>query len=125
MYVYNEIKEKVSPDLFLLHIITNMVGNWQCNGWWFIICEQAKLIPFIPKALETLGLYDLKAAFEDIVSVFPEYTVFSNEDSTYCDIVNFLKNARFKVSDARLNRIAPEKRREMVFIEAKRSVRAK
>ena len=25
-----EIREQVSPDLFLLHIGINMIGNWKC-----------------------------------------------------------------------------------------------
>lgn len=47
----DDIKEKVTPELFTLHICMNMVGNWQCDGWWYIICEQVKLVPFIPEAL--------------------------------------------------------------------------
>lgn len=109
-----KIKEEVSPELFLLHIGMNMIGNWKCEGWWGVISEQAVLVPFIPKVLEAFGLYDLKIAFENVISLFPEYTVFSNEDASYYDIINFLQNARFKVSDERLNSIKPEKRKEMV-----------
>lgn len=114
MGTLEEIKEKVDPDLFLLHIAMNTVGNWQCDGWWCIISEHAELVPFIPQALEALGLYDLNAALEKLISIFPAFTVFSNNDSAYCDIANFLQNVRFKVSDERLNSIAPEKRIEMV-----------
>lgn len=31
----DDIKEKVTPELFTLHICMNMVGNWQCDGWWY------------------------------------------------------------------------------------------
>lgn len=114
----NEIKEKTDADLFLLHIGVNMIGNWKCEGWWCLICEQAELVPYIPGALEAFGLLDLKTAFENIIAAFPAFTVFSNSDNTYYDIVNFLQNVHFKVSDERLNSIAPEKRKQMVkYIE--------
>lgn len=29
-----KIKEKVSPELFLLYIGVNMIGNWKEKGWW-------------------------------------------------------------------------------------------
>ncbi|MBO5145192.1 MAG: hypothetical protein J6C19_06605 [Lachnospiraceae bacterium] len=109
-----EIREQVSPDLFLLHIGINMIGNWKCDGWWYVICEQAKLVPSIPKALEALGLYDLEIAFTNVISLFPDYTVFSNEEDSYYDIINFLQSTYCKVSDERLNRISFEKRKEMV-----------
>ena len=48
----DDIKDKVTPELFILHIGINMVGNWQCDGWWYILCEQVKLVPFIPEALD-------------------------------------------------------------------------
>lgn len=81
----------------------NMIGNWQGDGWWFLISEQAELVPFIPNTLEVLKLHKLKAAFEHIISLFPSFTVFSNKDETYYDIINFLQNVRFKVADERLN----------------------
>lgn len=109
-----EIKEKVSPELFLLHIGTNMIGNWKCDGWWELISSHAELIPFIPQALEAFGLYEVKTAFENVIALFPEYTVFSNEESSYYDIINFLQNVRFQVSDERLNAVAPEERKKMV-----------
>ena len=72
----DDIKEKVTPELFTLHICMNMVGNWQCDGWWYIICEQVKLVPFIPEALNALGLFTLKTAFEKVISCFPQDTIF-------------------------------------------------
>ena len=108
-----EIKEKVSPELFTLHIGMNMIGNWKGEGWWGVISEQVELIPFIPDTLEALGLSDLKTAFENVISCFPEDTIFSNDDN-YCDTINFLQNRRFKVSNEKLNTISPEKRNELV-----------
>ena len=93
----DDIKEKVTPELFTLHICMNMVGNWQCDGWWYIICEQVKLVPFIPEALNALGLFTLKTAFEKVISCFPQDTIFT-DDNNYIDTVNFLQNNRFKVS---------------------------
>lgn len=109
-----EIKEKVSPDLFNLFIGMNVIGNWKEGGWWYIICEMGALVPYIPMALENLCLTELKTAFENIIKIFPEYTVFDPNNETYCDIVNFLQNTRFKVQDERLNNIDIEKRKEMV-----------
>ena len=108
-----EIKEKVSPELFTLHIGMNMIGNWQGEGWWGVISEQAELVPFIPDTLEAFGLPALKTAFENVISCFPKDTIFSN-DGNYCDTINFLQNIRFKVSNERLNAISSEKRKLMV-----------
>ncbi|WP_195599760.1 hypothetical protein [Longibaculum muris] len=109
-----EIKEKVSEDLFVVHVGINMIGNWKNDGWWCLICEQAYLVPYIPDVLKIFGLEEMKTVFESIISLFPEYTTFSNEDESYYDIVNFLQNAHFKVNDERLNHISIEKRKAMV-----------
>lgn len=110
----HQIKEKLSSELFLLHISINMIGNWKCGGWWGIISEQAELVPYIPEALKALNLNRLKAVFEEIIAIFPTYTIFSNDESSYYDIINFLQNIRFKVEDERLNNIPLETRKEMV-----------
>lgn len=110
----SQIKEKVSSELLTLHIGINMIGNWKGEGWWGVISEQAELVPFIPTVLQSFGLHELKTAFENVINIFPGYTVFSNDDSAYCDVINFLQNIRFKVSDERLNSIALERRKEMV-----------
>lgn len=108
-----EIKANVSPELFTLHIGMNMIGNWKGEGWWGIISEQAELVPFIPSTLEAFGLPALKTGFENVISCFPQDTVFSN-DANYCETINFLQNARFKVSSESLNAISFENRKEMV-----------
>lgn len=109
----HQIKEKLNPELFLLHISINMIGNWKCEGWWGIISEQAELVPYIPNALKALNLNRLKAVFKEIIAIFPTYTIFSNDESNYYDIINFLQNIRFKVEDE-LNHIPLETRKEMV-----------
>lgn len=109
-----DIKEIVSPELFYLHVSINLVGNWKADGWWCVLCEQADLVPYIPTALEKLNLPELKTAFKNVIAIFPEFTVFQSNSSTYCDIINFLQNTRFKVQDERLKCITPEKRKEMV-----------
>lgn len=109
-----EIKETVSPDLFYLHVGINMIGNWKGDGWWFLICEQADFVPYIPTALDKLNLPELKTAFENVIKVFPEYTVFKSNDAAYCDICNFLQSAGIKIDDERLKSIPLEKRKEMV-----------
>jgi len=109
-----EIKEKVSPDLFYLHVGMNMIGAWKGDGWWFVICEQADFVSYIPETLDRLKLPELKAAFAKVTKLFPEYTVFKADDDAYYDICNFLQSFSIKVSDERLNNIPKEKRREMV-----------
>ena len=109
-----EIKEKTTPELFHLHVGMNLVGNWKAGGWWYVLCEQADLVPYLPEALEGLNLTELKTAFENVIALFPDFTVFHSNDSTYCDIVNFLQNAHFKVQDERLKSISKEKRKELV-----------
>lgn len=115
-----EIKEKVSPSLFYLHIGINMIGGWQGEGWWGVICEQADLVPYIPMTLAQLNLPELKAAFENIIKIFPDYTVFKSDDAAYYDIVNFLQSPSLKISDERLKCITLEKRKEMVMQIRKR-----
>lgn len=110
----HQLEVKLSPELFHLHISINMIGNWKSEGWWGIISEQAELIPYIPDALEALHLDHMKKTFEEIIAIFPSYTIFSNDEPSYCDIINFLQNVRFKVEDERLNRIPLETRKEMV-----------
>ena len=108
-----KIKEEVSPELFTLHVGMNMIGNWKGSGWWGVISEHAELAPFVADTLEAFRLPALKTAFENVISCFPEDTVFSNDD-TYYDTINFLQNVRFKVSNERLNTISIENRKEMV-----------
>lgn len=111
-----EIKKRVSPELFILHIGINAIGNWKGEGWWGIISEQAELVPFLSEMLTAFQLNNLKPPFERILSVFPEYTIYSNNKKTYYDIINFLQNTHFKVADDRLNAIPPEQRKQMVYI---------
>ena len=70
-----EIKETVSPDLFYLHVGINMIGNWKGDGWWFLICEQADFVPYIPTALDKLNLPELKTAFEIGFIIFIPFIV--------------------------------------------------
>ena len=105
------IKQQVSHELFILHISMNMIGNWKGEGWWGVISEQAELVPYIPEALQALQLNHLKTAFEDVISIFPAYTIFSNDNECYYDMINFLQNVRFKVTDERLLMIPSEKRK--------------
>ena len=76
--------------------------------------DEIKVVPYIPDVLKIFGLEEMKTVFESIISLFPEYTTFSNEDESYYDIVNFLQNAHFKVNDERLNHITIENRKAMV-----------
>ena len=91
-----------------------MIGNWQGEGWWGVICEHADLVPYIPETLDKLNLPELKMAFENVIEIFPEYTVFSSNNALYYDICNFLQSFSIKVEDERLNSIPKDERRELV-----------
>lgn len=109
-----EIKEKVSKDLFDVHIGINMIGNWKSEGWWCLISEQAHLVPYISQTLKALELKETQQAFDDVLAVFPDFTIFSNEEKSYYDIIHFLQNAHCQVTDERLNQITIEERKTMV-----------
>ncbi len=62
-----DIKEKVSPELFNLHIGINMIGIWKSAGWDGIIGEQADFVPYIPVVLQKLELCDVRDSFENVM----------------------------------------------------------
>lgn len=106
------IKKEVSDETFVFHITVNLIGNWKSNGWHYILAEGNELVPYIYDTLSKLGLDELKNAFEDVLSVFTDLTKNCDED-THIDIINFLSNPRFKVSNERLNNINKEERKQM------------
>ncbi|SMF90153.1 hypothetical protein SAMN05661091_4911 [Paenibacillus uliginis N3/975] len=107
------IQEKVSPELFQLHIAINMIGNWQSDGWDGIIAYQPYLVPYISEVLVKFGLQHLQHAFDEVIAIFPDFITFE-DGSLYCDMINFLHNMRLKVSDERLNAYTQEERQAMV-----------
>ncbi|WP_286923724.1 MULTISPECIES: hypothetical protein [Lysinibacillus] len=107
------IREKVSPEFFQLHIAINTIGNWQCDGWDGIIAYQPHLVPYISQMLVKFGLQDLQYAFDEVIAIFPDFITFE-DDSLYCDMINFLHNMRLKVSDERLNTYTQEERQAMM-----------
>lgn len=46
-----DIKNLVTPQLFHLHILVNLIGNWRYEGWWFIMCEMVQFVPYIASPL--------------------------------------------------------------------------
>ena len=109
-----DIKAKVSPELFCLHVGINVVGMWKGEGWAGIIGEQADFVPYIPMVLKELHLPDIRDAFEDVINLYPEGTVFKTNDAEYYDLYNFLQTLSYKVQNEKLKMIAREERREMV-----------
>ena len=105
----DKIKDEVSPETFTFHVAVNMIGNWKGDGWDFIFYEGRALLPYIPDTLSKLGLVEIKDAFEQTLSVFPDFASDCNEE-VYTDVMNFLINPRFKVADERLNAIPKEER---------------
>ena len=67
-----EIKEKLSPELFTVHVGMNVIGNHQSDGWWSILDYQQHLIPYIPQVLDKLGLHEIKIAFQKVTSLVPD-----------------------------------------------------
>lgn len=109
-----DIKGNVESELFYLHVGINMIGIWKSEGWSGIIGEQADLIPYIPTVLLKLNLPDVRKAFEDVIKLFPDDTVYKSDSEEYYDIYNFYNILSYKVQNEKLKVIAPEKRREMV-----------
>jgi hypothetical protein len=104
MGTLKNIRKKTSLELFTVHISLQVIGIWQGDGWHSIIVDNPGLLPYVPHALEQLGLTEVKKEFEDLIKIFPEFTVFKEEDSIlYCDIMNFFIDANFKLKDKRLN----------------------
>ena len=103
----DKIKDEVSPETFTFHVVVNMIGNWKGDGWDFIFYEGRALLPYIPDTLSRLELGEIKEAFEETLSVFPDFASDCNEE-VYTDVMNFLINPRFKVADERLNAISKE-----------------
>ena len=114
------IKENVSPEVFYLHVGINMIGIWKSEDWSGILGEQADLVPYIPWVLEALCLPDIREAFEKVIELFPEGTVFKSDSEEYYDIYNFLGTFSYKVQNEKFKTIAPEKRREMVKLMRQR-----
>lgn len=109
-----DIKEKVTPELFHLHIGINMIGIWKSEGWDCIIAEQADFVPYVSGVLREFELCDVKERFENVISLFPEDTVFKSDSEEYYDIYNFFTSFSHKAQNENLKAIAPEKRRELV-----------
>ena len=110
----DDIKEKVTPELFHLHIGINMIGLWKSEGWDAIIGEHAYFVPYIPVVLREFELPDIRERFENVISLFPEGTVFRSDNEEYYDVYNFLTTFGHKTQSEKLKAIAPEKRRELV-----------
>ena len=110
----HDIKEKISPELFNLHIGINMIGIWKSEGWDSMIGEHADFVPYIPMVLQEFELPDVRESFENVISLFPEETVFMSDSEEYYDICNFFTSFSHKAKNEKLKAIAPEKRREIV-----------
>ena len=98
-----KIKDEVSAEVFTFHVAVNMIGNWKGDGWDFIFYEGRALLPYIPDTLSRLELGEIKDAFEQTLSVFPDFASDCDERG-YTDVANFLINPRFKVADERAER---------------------
>lgn len=70
-------------------------------------------MPYISEVLAKFGLQYLQHAFDEVIAIFPDFITFE-DDSLYCDMINFLHNMRLKVSDERLNAFTQEERQVMV-----------
>jgi len=105
-----DIKNLVTPQLFHLHILVNLIGNWKYEGWWFIMCEMVELVPYIAEALSQAGAEDIKTAYEKVVDCFPGDTKFENSEE-YFDVVNFLQSLGYKAKNERLGAVTREERK--------------
>lgn len=111
MGTIREIKEKVTPELFNVHICTNVIGMWQGDGWFEIVANNPEMLQYIPKAMNALGLSQIGEAFQDLLTLFPPFATFTYGD-LHIEIINFLENSRRRVDDERLNQYSKEERTE-------------
>lgn len=51
---------------------------------------------------------------KNVITFFLSFVVFAHNVKGYCDVISFLQNVRFKLSDERLCVISSEARQEMV-----------
>ncbi|MCH1624643.1 hypothetical protein [Fredinandcohnia quinoae] len=110
------IQEKVSPELFQLYIAINTIGNWQSDGWDGIISNQLELVPYISEVLPRFSLQHLQHVFDEVIAIFPDFITFE-DNSLYCDMINFLHNIRLKVREERLNAYTQEALKPSFFIQ--------
>lgn len=108
-----DIKKLVTPELFHLHILVNLIGNWKCEGWWFIMCEMVELVPYISETLSQTGAEDMKTAYEKVVACFPEDTKFEYSEE-YFDVVNFLQSLGYKAKSEKLGSVTREDRKARI-----------
>ena len=96
----DEIRKQVSPELFIAHISMNIIGNHQCDGWGSILNHHSDMFPYIPQALEVLGLIEIKNEFQNTVAVLSDLS-----DDQYEKRVEVLDN----LSDSVWGYNAPQK----------------
>jgi hypothetical protein len=104
-----EIEEAVSSELFTVHIGMNVIGIWQGDGWYGIIRDHSELIPYIPNALDNLGLQKIKKAFQEVIVLFPKFTDY-NDSKSFSAVYNFVVNTRLPINDERLKQYSKEER---------------
>ena len=112
-----DIKKKVSPELFTAQVSMNIIGNWQCDGWESIISYHPDFFPYVPQALDAIGQPEIKKAFQNVIALLPDFLSFNDGgadvNALYCDAINFLANVRFKISDERFNQYSKEERAQL------------
>ena len=86
-----DIKNLVTPQLFHLHILVNLIGNWRYEGWWFIMCEMVQFVPYIAETLSQAGAEDMKTAFEKVIDCFPGDTRFEDSEEYFDIVINLAK----------------------------------
>lgn len=110
-----EIKRQVSDDVFTFHIVANVIGNYKCDGWQYIIEEHPDLLPFISNAMSEMGIREIGEYTKDLSHIFPiPIDVLSLSGEDYCEVVNFLHGTRigkfFSLTIDELKQYSPEER---------------
>jgi len=106
-----KIKGRTSPALFLVYVSGEMIEAWQDGGWVNVLEHYSELFPYIPAALEELGLFEIKTTLGELPRLLPEFGEFEEED--IYDAMTFLINHRLEVFDDRLKRYSRERRMEI------------
>lgn len=109
----SNLQAKCTPETFAIYVCFQTIGCWQSGGLAIgVFGNFPQLVPYIPKIVSEIGYQDIGKAIQNIIKVFPKQTNFSQNDTLYCDILNFMENPRRKTTHALLQAItAGEKQR--------------
>ena len=106
------IRQKLSPQLFNVHVCSMVIDMSQGEGWYEIIANNPQMLKYIPQVMSDFGYSKLGQSVKDLIDLFPSIATFEYDDLHFA-IVNFLENERRKITDERLSHYTKEERAEL------------